>query len=104
VTHWAAYRSPANFFLPDNFIPERWLGQDQRFKDDNRDAFQPFSTGPRNCIGRSLALHEARIFLAEVLYEFDLELDGRSKDWANQPIYTIWEKHKLWINLHPVKH
>lgn len=90
--------------MPDNFIPERWLGQDLRFKDDNRDAFQPFSTGPRNCIGRNLALHEARILLAEVLYEFDLELDDRSRDWANQSIYTIWEKHKLWVNLHPVAH
>ena len=90
--------------MPDDFIPERWLGQDSRFKDDNRDAFQPFSTGPRNCIGRSLALHEARISLAEVLYEFDLELDSRSQDWANQLVYTIGEKHKLWVNLHPAKH
>lgn len=90
--------------MPDAFIPERWLGQDSRFENDNRDAFQPFSTGPRNCIGRSLALHETRIFLAEVLYEFDLELDIRSKSWADQLIYTIWEKHKLWVNLRPVNH
>lgn len=51
IHHWASYRSNRNFHLPDEFIPERWLG-DERFKDDRRDAFQPFSYGPRNCIGQ----------------------------------------------------
>lgn len=35
---------------PESFIPERWLG-DERFADDKRASFHPFSTGPRNCIG-----------------------------------------------------
>lgn len=37
--------------MPDDFIPERWMG-DERFVDDRTDAFQPFSFGSRNCIGR----------------------------------------------------
>lgn len=51
VSQVAAYRSKDHWFEPESFIPERWLGQDDRFKDDNRSCFQPFSTGPRNCIG-----------------------------------------------------
>lgn len=51
IHHWASYRSARNFHLPDDFIPERWLGDD-RFKDDRRDVCQPFSYGPRNCIGQ----------------------------------------------------
>lgn len=45
------YHNPKNFELLDAFIPERWLG-DSRFKDDRVEAFQPFSVGPRNCIGK----------------------------------------------------
>ncbi|RKU41203.1 hypothetical protein DL546_003123 [Coniochaeta pulveracea] len=43
--------NPENFALADEFHPERWLG-DERFKDDKRDAFQPFSLGSRVCIGK----------------------------------------------------
>jgi cytochrome P450 len=51
VTQWAAYHSPRNFYLPNEFIPERWLG-DPRFNDDNKAVLQPFHVGPRNCLGR----------------------------------------------------
>ena len=51
VTQWAAYRSPDNFTLPNEFIPERWLG-DPRFENDDKSALQPFHVGPRNCLGR----------------------------------------------------
>jgi cytochrome P450 len=33
------------------FRPERWLG-DPKYKTDEFDAMQAFSTGPRNCIGK----------------------------------------------------
>ena len=49
-TH-AAHRSTDNFRDPDLFAPERWLG-DKYFASDNKEASQPFSTGPRSCIGR----------------------------------------------------
>ncbi len=38
VPHWVAYRSAVNFRDPDNFAPERWMG-DERYAADNRDAF-----------------------------------------------------------------
>lgn len=31
-------------------MPERWL-DDERYKNDRRDAVMPFSVGPRSCIG-----------------------------------------------------
>lgn len=34
---------------------------------DDRQAFQPFVLGPRNCIGRNLAYAEIRLILAKVL-------------------------------------
>lgn len=51
VNQYAANRSSSNFSRPDEFIPERWLG-DARFETDSRAAMQPFALGSRNCIGR----------------------------------------------------
>lgn len=49
----AAYHSPDNFVEPHAFLPERWLPDcDLRFSKDNKEVFQPFSAGPRNCIGQ----------------------------------------------------
>ncbi|KAK8084786.1 hypothetical protein PG997_006057 [Apiospora hydei] len=47
----AADRSSQNFVDPESFIPDRWLG-DPRFEKDDKAACQPFSYGPRNCIGK----------------------------------------------------
>lgn len=52
VNHMAMYRSEAHFKHANEFHPERWLG-DPEFKDDHLDALEPFSTGPRNCLGKS---------------------------------------------------
>ena len=49
-TH-AAHRNKANFTEPNFFAPERWLG-DKHFEADIKDLSQPFSVGPRSCIGR----------------------------------------------------
>ncbi|KAL5404784.1 hypothetical protein PMIN03_008918 [Paraphaeosphaeria minitans] len=50
--HYALYHSPAYFALPSEFRPERWLGTDARFAEDQLDAVRPFGLGPRMCIGQ----------------------------------------------------
>jgi cytochrome P450 len=46
----------SNFTEPEKFIPERWLAGDEyqgvRFDKRRHHALQPFSVGPRNCIGK----------------------------------------------------
>ena len=51
VSSWPLAHSERNFKDPDAFVPERWMG-DPRYADDNRTAVQPFSFGPRNCLGK----------------------------------------------------
>ncbi|PMD29339.1 cytochrome P450 [Hyaloscypha variabilis F] len=54
VTPLAAYSSTANFHNPESFIPERWLPESGAFSaDEVRDVVQPFSMGPRDCLGRT---------------------------------------------------
>jgi cytochrome P450 len=51
VWQWAVSHDPNHWTDPYEFHPERFLG-DPRFKGDKLDAMQPFSIGPRNCVGR----------------------------------------------------
>ncbi|KAH8883758.1 cytochrome P450 [Thozetella sp. PMI_491] len=101
VAQWAAYQSERNWCQPQEFIPERWLG-DPRFAHDARDVLNPFSYGPRNCIGKNLAYAEMRLILVRLLWNFDLELQAESKDWQQQKVYVLWEKKPLSVKLTPV--
>ncbi|KAJ6475695.1 cytochrome P450 [Mycena vitilis] len=77
VPPYLLHRDPRNFFPdPEKFIPDRWLGEDAKFI-INEAAFIPFSTGPANCAGKSLAMLEIRLVLACVTQAVDIRLaDG----------------------------
>lgn len=100
---YAASNSPANWTRPDEFIPERWLGENPEFDGDQRDASQPFQIGPRACIGRNLAYVEIKLIIARLIWQFDLE-NATQEDWmGGQKVFMVWEKMPLWIKLHPVR-
>jgi cytochrome P450 len=61
IYHLATYRDPDLWHEPDQFRPERWLG-DEQFKNDHFDAFEPFSTGPRGCSGKVRTVSGIREF------------------------------------------
>ena len=69
------------------------------FYADQRGASQPFSIGPRNCLGKALAYNEMRVLIARVLWNFDLELCNESMAWSSQVTYTLWEKGQLMCSL-----
>lgn len=102
MQQYAACRSQLNFHRPEEFLPQRWLG-DAEFDADQRVASQPFSVGVRNCIGRRLAYTEMQLMLARVLWRFDLELDTArmgKRDWLlEQPVWVLWSKSPLWIKV-----
>ncbi|KAJ5397068.1 hypothetical protein N7509_005181 [Penicillium cosmopolitanum] len=100
VSHLAAYHSERNFTDAEQFVPERHL-DDPRYVNDRRSVMQPFSFGPRNCIGRNLAYVEMRIILARMIFNFDMELDPVSNDWMNQDAFILWEKPELMVKLTP---
>ena len=82
VSSWAAAHNPANFVECDSFIPERYLepgqeGYNPKYSTDLKKGAQPFSLGPRGCIGRHLSYLEMRLILTRILWNFDIEsVDG----------------------------
>lgn len=65
----------------NEFIPERWLVAQDHPLHPNKDAWRPFSMGPRNCIGLELAMVEIKLVAALVCREFD--------------VHEAWEKWDL---------
>lgn len=62
---------------------------------------QPFSLGPRNCIGRNLAYVEAKVVVAKLLWNFEL-VDVGNEGWLDQKVYLVWERRPLMVKLIPV--
>jgi cytochrome P450 len=63
------HRMPEIYPEPLRFRPERWEGLDP-----GPYAFNPFSAGPRMCIGATFALFEIKVVLALLLQRFRFEL------------------------------
>ncbi|KAK1974374.1 cytochrome P450 [Colletotrichum cereale] len=102
VNPYVAFTHPDNWARPTEFIPERWLHpEDPEWKDDKRDVHEPFSYGPRNCIGKNLAWLELRLLLAKTLWHYDLEMCPGMEDWVAQKCYLTWEKGPLMVKLTP---
>ncbi|KAI1269965.1 cytochrome P450 [Xylariaceae sp. FL1019] len=114
VAPWVSTHSPLNFYKPDCFLPERWLGEDERFSDDHLNASVPFGNGPRVCIGRNLAYLEMRLIAAHILWNFDIELDrglyetqnsvwGLDGSLRTMKIFHSMTKPELWVRFNQIR-
>jgi len=70
-----------NWDAPHEFRPERWAEvpietyvYNSRGGDKRGITFMPFSEGPRNCVGQSLAKMEVMTLLSKLLASFRIEL------------------------------
>ena len=103
VSQWATYQSSGNFSSPKAFAPERWLEDSKQssYISDKKEAFQPFSLGPHNCPGRSLAYLEMRLILARLVWNFNLETPSAMElpRWEKQKIYWFWEKQPTSVSI-----
>ncbi|CAA0125987.1 Bifunctional cytochrome P450/NADPH--P450 reductase 2 [Mycolicibacterium vanbaalenii] len=58
---------------PDAFDPDRFAPEKVRARPAG--LYKPFGTGPRSCIGRQFALHEAVLLLAVLIRRYDVIAD-----------------------------
>ena len=109
VSSWAAFRSGRNFVDPLEYVPERWLeGKDcpEKYRNDKRKVVQPFSVGPRGCIGQRLAYAEMGLILARIWWNFDIELCDNDELWAFEKktsVWVVWDHQPLMVRVTPVK-
>ena len=68
---------------PDKFIPERFN------EVENPNAYIPFSSGPRNCIGQHMAMMEVRLTIVKVLEKYRLEEDGDTSIVINRGVVNL---------------
>ncbi|KAF2251956.1 pisatin demethylase [Trematosphaeria pertusa] len=106
VCMWAATHSERNFSDPYVFRPERWLDREKNTT-DKLGASNPFSLGPRGCIGRNLSYMEMRLIIGKLLWHNDVEMYGENRVWdprreyENMVVYNNWIKPSLKLKLTP---
>ncbi len=71
LSPWHLHRHERLWPNPDGFDPDRWTREDN--KTCARDAYMPFSAGPRVCTGAGFAMVEGTLLLAHLIraWQFD---------------------------------
>eukprot|EP01138_Halocafeteria_seosinensis_P014356 gb/GECG01014657.1/.p1 GENE.gb/GECG01014657.1/~~gb/GECG01014657.1/.p1 ORF type:complete len:506 (+),score=39.52 gb/GECG01014657.1/:1-1518(+) len=87
---WAMHRSPAIWGDDvDCFRPERFSREDAQEKKRHPFSYMPFSLGPRDCIGRNLAIIEAKVVLSSILQRYDMSVAPGQPDEVPTDSYII---------------
>ena len=109
VAQLPAFTLSNNFSDPDQFIPDRFLPADHPDRPkstltDKQDALQPFSVGPKSCLGKGLALAEMKMILARFVWHFDFELLDDGFAIEKQRTFFFRERPPLNVSLSARKH
>ncbi|KAM4067578.1 cytochrome p450 [Hirsutella rhossiliensis] len=90
---WTVTHDPKHFLEPMEFKPERWMDKNSS---DVKEASQPFSLGPRGCLGRNFAYMEVNLLLAKMLWTYDLDLVNDKVDFIKDgQVFVMWWKPEL---------
>ncbi|OSQ51230.1 cytochrome P450 [Marivita geojedonensis] len=95
---WHLHRHTKLWRDPDVFDPSRWQAEDTRTS--SRDAYLPFSSGPRVCPGAGFAMAEGPLLLSMMLRSVELmPVDGKPP----HPVahLTVRAKDGIWLRAHP---
>ena len=96
LSPWHLHRHERFWDNPDGFDPDRW--DTENGKRCARDAYLPFSAGPRICPGAGFALIEGTVLLANLLraYRFDIVAGRIPVPVAH---LTVRSKDGIWLRI-----
>ncbi|TGZ78177.1 cytochrome P450 [Ascodesmis nigricans] len=88
TSFYAAATDDGHFKDPMRFEPLRWLDPETT---DMLEASQPLLLGPRH-----LTYLEMRLAIARLVWEYEMQLVDRQRDWVNENrLYAFWLKAEL---------
>jgi len=91
------HRNPKYWPNPDKFDPERFKPGEQSYPSF---AYLPFGEGPRNCIGKQLALLEVRMALVSILKDFQFKKTSKTDDPLSLGVgLTMFPKNGIILNI-----
>ena len=95
LSPWHLHRHERLWDNPDRFDPTRWGTENG--KKCQRDAYIPFSSGPRVCTGAGFAMVEGVLLLAMLTRQFRFEVT----DKVPVPVahLTVRAKDGIWLNV-----
>lgn len=101
ISPWHLHRHSRLWHDPDAFDPARW--QDETTRQARRQAYCPFSAGPRVCPGAGFAMLEGTLLLAMITRRFRLEV---VPDRPPVPVahLTVRARDGVWLQLTPRDH
>jgi cytochrome P450 len=101
IAPWLIHRHRALWDEPDAFKPDRF-SEEGAAKGALRDAYLPFSSGPRVCIGASFAMQEATLVLATLMrhYAFSPRA-GHTPEPVGR--LTIRSDNGIFVHLQPLE-
>ncbi|MEM7521703.1 MAG: cytochrome P450 [Pseudomonadota bacterium] len=98
ISPWHLHRHSDHWENPDHFDPARW--QAEGTPACPRDAYLPFSAGPRVCTGAGFAMVEGVVLLARLIRDFHVRADP-----ARVPVpvahLTVRSRDGIWLYLTP---
>ncbi len=95
ISPWHLHRHERIWDRPDDFDPDRWLGEG---REAARDGYLPFSRGPRVCPGAGFAMLEGTLMLAHLVRAFRFRpVEGR----VPVPVahLTVRAKDGIWLEV-----
>jgi cytochrome P450 len=84
VSFYELHRNPKYWDNPEEFNPERFLGEQKK---KSYQYFYPFGAGPRMCIGLGFAMYEMSLVLSHILKNYKVTSD--KKDIQINPLITL---------------
>ena len=99
ISPWLVHRDAEIWPEPEVFEPARFLDSDGE-RALQRDGYLPFGAGPRQCIGREMALLESGLMLAGLVREFHISAVGGQHIKPN-PQVTVRPAEGLLIRIAP---
>lgn len=96
ISPWHLHRHERLWDRPDEFDPNRWATENG--KRCQREAFIPFSTGPRVCSGAGFAMIEGPLILSSLLQHFRFELI-KGKTPVPVAHLTVRSKDGIWLRV-----